>query len=168
MNLQLRSIIPSVLLLVSCSGNDEFSPEKFQPTKVFEFHEGSLVQGCDDPTVRKVTVIDDRTAKIYVWHKGCPNNRVEEDELIYNYRIDDAANWRQEYDWLKTDAKVIVLENQSAGYYGGHLHLSKRYLISNAYNKETLLETRLFQQLDPEEYPSRDGVFTSQGGLKMN
>jgi hypothetical protein len=112
-----------------------------------------------------VSVVDEKTAKIYAWHKGCPNNRVEEGEMIYSYKFDEASNWRQEFDWLKTDKKVIILENKSAGYYGGHMHLSKRYMISNAYNENSFIETRLFQPLDLQEYPSRDGVFNSQGGL---
>ena len=45
------------------------------------------------------------------------------------------------------------------------MYLSKRYMISNAYNENSFIETRLFQQLDLQEYPSRDGVFSSQGGL---
>lgn len=143
----------------------KFDVVDFKTGKTFEFHEQSIVTECTDPTIRKISVIDEKSAKIYVWHKGCPNNRVEEDELIYSYRLDDASNWRQEYDWLKTENKVIILENESAGYYGGHMYLSKRYMISNAYNENSFIETRLFQQLDLQEYPSRDGVFTSQGGL---
>lgn len=147
------------------SSSKKFAVEDFKLGKTFEFHEQSIVTECTDPTIRKISVIDEKSAKIYVWHKGCPNNRVEEDELIYNYRLDDASNWHQEYDWLKTDNKVIILENESSGYYGGHMYLSKRYMISNAYNENSFIETRLFQQLDPQEYPSRDGVFTSLGGI---
>ena len=143
----------------------KFEVADFKSGKTFEFHEQSIVTECTDPTIRKISVIDEKTAKIYVWHKGCPNNIVEEDEMIYSYRLDEASNWRQEYDWLKTENKVIILENESAGYYGGHMYLSKRYMISNAYNENSFIETRLFQQLDLQEYPSRDGVFSSQGGL---
>ena len=143
----------------------KFEVGDFKSGKTFEFHEQSIVTECTDPTIRKISVIDEKTAKIYVWHKGCTDNIVEEEELIYSYRLDDASNWRQEYDWLKTDNKVVILENESAGYYGGYMYLSKRYMISNAYNENSFIETRLFQQLDLQEYPSRDGVFTSQGGL---
>jgi hypothetical protein len=143
----------------------KFEVTDFKSGKTFEFHEQSIVTECTDPTIRKISVIDEKTAKIYVWHKGCPNNIVEEDEMIYSYRLDEASNWRQEYDWLKTENKVIILENESSGYYGGHMYLSKRYMISNAYNENSFIETRLFQQLDLQEYPSRDGVFSSQGGL---
>jgi len=143
----------------------KFSVDDFVPGKTFEFHAHSIVAECTDPTIRKVTVLDNQTVKIYVWHKGCPNNRVEEDELIYSYKIEESSKWRHEYEWLKTDDKVVILENKSAGYYGGHMYLSKRYMITNAYNKERFLETRLFQQLDIEEYPSRNGVFSSEGGM---
>jgi hypothetical protein len=143
----------------------KFSVDDFVPGRTFEFHESSIVVECKDPTIRKVSVVDGNTAKIYVWHKGCPNNRVEEDEMTYTYRTDNSSNWRHEYTWLKTDEKVIILENKSAGYYGGHMYLSKRYMITNAYNQSKFIETRLFEQLDIEEYPSRDEVFSSQGGL---
>jgi hypothetical protein len=155
------------VIMTSCGDNSKFSTTEFSPNKIYEFHESSIVTECTDPTIRKVTVIDDRTAKIYLWHKGCPNNRINEDELIYNYRIDEATNWSQEYDWLKTDSKVIILENENAGYYNGHSHLAKRYMITNAYNENDFIETRIFEQLDPKEYPSRDGVFTSAGGINL-
>lgn len=143
----------------------KFSVDDFVPGKTFEFHERSIVTECTDPTIRRVSVLDNQTVKMYVWNKGCPNNRVEEDEMVYSYRIDNSSNWRHEYTWLKTDDKVIILENKSAGYYGGHMYLSKRYMITNAYNQEKFLETRLFEQLDVEEYPSRNGVFSSEGGM---
>jgi len=146
--------------------DSKFELSSFQPNKTFEFHEGSIVSECKDPTIRKVTVLDDKTAKIYVWHKGCPNNRIEEEELIYNYRIDESTNWNQEYDWLKTDSKVIFLENNNAGYYNGYMYLAKRYMISNAYNKKTFLDARIFEQLDLQEYPGRRGVYTGSGRLK--
>lgn len=154
---------PSIPIVVK-----KFKIEDFRPGFTFEFHEHSIVKECTDPTIRKITVIDEKTAKIYVWHKGCPNNRIEEDELIYSYRIDESSNWRQEYSWLNTDSKVIILENESSGYYNGHMYLSKRYMISNAYDQARFIETRLFLQLDPEEYPSRNGVFSSQGNLISN
>jgi hypothetical protein len=162
------AILFTSVIIASCgSGDAKFSTTEFSPNKTFEFHESSIVTECKDPTIRKVTVIDDRTAKIYLWYKGCPNNRIEEDELVYNYRIDEATNWRQEYEWLKTDPKVIILENENAGYYNGHSHLAKRYMITNAYNENNFIETRIFEQLDPKEYPSRYGVFTSAGGINL-
>ena len=60
------------------------------------------------------------------------------------------------------------LENESAGYYAGHRNLSKRYMITNAYyedNNNDFFGTMLFEQLDPQEYPSADGRFKSVGGI---
>jgi hypothetical protein len=46
------------------------------------------------------------------------------------------------------------------------MKLTKRYLISNAYMEKEFIEFRIFEQLDPEQYRARNGVFTSAGGLK--
>jgi hypothetical protein len=107
-----------------------FAVENFKPGRMFEFHEQSIVNECKDPTIRKISVVDEKSAKIYVWHKGCPNDRIEEDELIYNYRIDDASNWRHEYVWLKTDNKVIILENESTEF----LQVELIYIYCNGSN----------------------------------
>ena len=145
---------------------NKFDLASFKPSSTFEFHKSSMLKECTDPDIKRVTVIDGTTAKIYAWHKGCPNNRIEEEELIYTYRVDDASNWSQEYGWLNTDSKVILLENSNAGYYKGYNLLAKRYMISNAYNESKFIEPRIFEQLDEQEYPSRNGVFTSDGALK--
>ncbi|MBM3161015.1 MAG: hypothetical protein FJZ66_06720 [Bacteroidetes bacterium] len=144
----------------------KFDIASFTPGKSFEFQKSSLIKECTDPDIKRVTVIDDKTVKLYAWHKGCPNNQINEEELIYTYRIDDASNWSQEYRWLKTDSKVILLENEKAGYYNGYELLSKRYMITNAYNESKFIEPRIFEQLDEQEYPSRNGVFTSDGTLR--
>ncbi|MBC8305309.1 MAG: hypothetical protein H8E55_57295 [Pelagibacterales bacterium] len=154
-----------IFFIVGCGSKDKFEISSFIPNTSFEFHEHSMIKECKDPSKRIIKVIDENTAEIYIWHKGCPNNRVTEEKLIYNYRADDASNWDHEYSWLSTDDKVIILENKNAGYYNGYMHLSKRYLISNAYKDSKLIEARLFQQLDKQEYPSRNEVFTSHGGL---
>ena len=60
---------------------------------------------------------------------------------------------------------MLVLENVRAGFHNGYESLAKRYLMANAYNKGKLIEFRIFEQLDPADYPARDGVFTSAGGL---
>ena len=147
------------------NSKSKFEISAFAPKTSFEFHEYPMSSECKDPSKRIINVIDKNTAEIYIWHKGCPNNRVTQERLIYEYRIDNASNWDHEYNWLSTDDKVIILENKSAGYYNGYMHLAKRYMISNAYNNSEFIETRLFKQLDKQEYPSRDEVFTSNGGL---
>lgn len=153
------------LLICSCGGNGtkKFDINTFTPNSVFEFHEHSLSSECPDPSKRIVTVLDDTTASIYIWHKGCPNEKIYREKLIYNYRIDDASNWRLE--WGGTDDKVIILENPNAGYYNGYMHLSKRYMISNSYSDGKLIEPRIFQQLDKREYPGRNEEFVTHGGL---
>ena len=175
--------IGAIFLLISCASEEDKSDKKvdsgstevierkfdiasFTPGRTFEFHKSSMIQECTDPDIKRVSIIDDKTVKIYAWHKGCPNNQIDEEELIYTYRIDDASNWSQEYGWLRTDNKVIVLENENAGYYKGYDLLSKRYMITNAYNGSKFIEPRIFEQLDEQEYPSRNGVFTSDGALK--
>ena len=162
--LNLLFVLP---FLFSCGGN-EFDVSSFVPNATFEFRETSIAVECvEDPTIITINVIDDKTAKIHLKHTGCPSGGVTEDELIYSYKIDESTNWNQEYDWLKTDPKVIILENNNAGYYNGHMFLAKRYMISNAYDKDEFIEARIFNQLDPEEYPMRNGVFSGCGGLHI-
>lgn len=121
---------------------------------------------CREPNTIKISILGQNKAKVYVKHVGCPNGIVTEEEGEFHYRLDDAKNWRHEYSWLKTDNKVIILENHKAGYSNGYMELAKRYLISNAYKENEFIEFRIFEQLDPEQYPNRNGVFTSFGGLK--
>ena len=147
------------------TSNEKFSTTDLLPGKTFEFHESSMFTECIDPTIRKITVIDDKTAKIYLWYKGCPNNRIEEDELIYGYKIDEGKKCKQDDDLLKTDAKVLILENENAGNNNGHSHLEKRYMISNTYIDKEFSGIRIFEQLDIQEYPDREGVFVWVGSI---
>ena len=149
------------------TSNEKFSTTDLLPGKTFEFHESSMFTECIDPTIRKITVIDDKTAKIYLWYKGCPNNRIEEDELIYGYKIDEeyAEGGKTENKVIGYDAKVLILENENAGNNNGHSHLEKRYMISNTYFDKEFDGIRIFEQLDIQEYPDREGVFVWVGSI---
>lgn len=131
----------------------------------FEFHKASIINECKDPFILKVKFIDNSNVKVSSWTKGCPNNIIREEELMYSYRIDKSSNWKQEYDDLTTEEEVLILENPNAGYVNGYWDLSKRFLISNAYVQSEFIAFRIFRQLDPIEYPSRNSVFTSAGDL---
>jgi hypothetical protein len=158
-----------------CKSDGKFNVEKFKEGEMFEFHYHLISSGfydkeCKDPTIRKITVLDNKTAKIYVWNKACPIGTIEEDSLIYNYKIDNSANYGYEHGNMIREEKVIVLENNNAGYLNGHMYLEKKYLITNAYNAEDdkFIEVRLFNQLDKKEYPGRNSEFVESGGLKIN
>jgi len=86
-----------------------------------------------------------------------------EDKLVYSYYLDDASNYKIDNDYLKSDSKVIVLENQNAGYRNGYENLEKRYIISNYYLYKEFNGFKIFEQLDPKIYRSSDGVFNSAG-----
>jgi hypothetical protein len=143
----------------------KFNLSLVKPGRKFEFHQRSMIIECKDPHILKLHFLDSNKVVVRSWYKGCPNNRINEEELVYNYRIDNATNYRHEYSWLKSDTKVVVLTNESAGYYNGYSQLKKKYIISNAYDNSRYIDARIFEQLDIVEYPSRNGVFTTSGRL---
>lgn len=169
-NLLILFFIISNLGFYGCKSDGKFNVEKFKKGEMFEFHQHQIVTECKDPTIRKITVIDEKTAKIYVWNKGCPVGTIDEDSLIYNYKIDNASNYSYEHGNMIRNEKVIVLENNNGGYSSGHMYLEKKYLITNAYGSDDdkFIEVRLFNQLDKKEYPGRNSEFVESGGLKLN
>ena len=134
-----------------------------KPGKVLEFKLYPRIVECRDPEIKKLFFLDNNQVKIYVWYKGCPNNQISEEELVYSYYIDDATNYKIDNEYLKSDSKVIVLENENAGYRNGYNHLEKRYIISNYYWYKEFNGFRIFEQLDPQIYPARNGIFTNSG-----
>ena len=164
-----KKLVTASLLLcwiAGCSIDDKINVSNIKQGDILEFYDTPMLKECTEPDIIKVSILGQDKAKVYVKHVGCPNGRVTEEEGEFDYRLDDAKNWRHEYNWLKTDPKVLILENPKAGYSNGYMELAKRYLISNAYNEKEFIEFRIFEQLDPEQYRARNGVFTSAGGLK--
>ena len=153
------------LLMVTCiNAQVKINIATIKPGKRLEFNLFSMIVECKDPHKLKLKFIEGNKVIVSSWNKGCPNNRIREEELTYDYFIDDASNYRHEYNWLRTDRKVLVLTNISAGYDNGYYNLEKNYIISNAYNNGYFLEARIFAKLDEKQYPSRNGVYTNAGG----
>jgi hypothetical protein len=165
--MDMKNIICLILSISICSfanAQVKINLANIKSGRKLEFNLGSMISECKDPHKLKLKFIDGNKVVINSWYKGCPNNRISEEELTYDYYIDDAINYRHEYNWLRTDKKVIVLTNNSAGYNNGYYKLEKKYIISNAYNNGYFIEARIFAQLDINQYPSRNGVYTNAGG----
>jgi len=109
-----------------------------------------------------ITFLDNNRAEVNYWHKGYPNNVINNERLIYFYKIDNSYNSEIEYDWEGVDEKVIMLQNENAGWSNRKLFLEKKFMLSNAFNKEEnskFLGFRIFKQLDG------GGAFLNAGDL---
>jgi hypothetical protein len=167
-------VIIIVTLSIIFTIENIYSQSKFninlvKETTKLEFHKFPMIKECKDPHKIKIRFISREKAVVFSWYKGCPNSRVSEEELEYKVIIDNAEDYRFEYDWITSDNKVVLLVNDEAGYLNGYSHLEKRYIITNTYNGSTFLGANIYHQLDVQEYPSRRGVYVSAGNLvKIN
>jgi len=156
-------MICSVFLFQNAKSQIRFNLNSVRPGKYFEFHQYPMIAECKDPHKMKFTFLNDKKVKINSWYKGCPNNRISQEELIYDYEIVDGADFSLEYNWMRIDTKVLLISNNSAGYSNGYYKLEKKYIISNVFNGKYFIDAKILNQLDPKEYPSRNGVYIAGG-----
>lgn len=160
------------ILFIGCEKTEYSAKNSFdisRPYDIANIKSGTKLEFIQYPInidahMDTITIIflDNNKAEVNYWHKGYPNNVINNERLIYYYKIDNSYNLEIEYKWEGVDEKVIILQNENAGWSNRKIFLEKKFMLSNAFNKEEnskFLGFRIFKQIDG------GGTFLNAGDL---
>lgn len=164
--------IIATILFIGCEKTEDSTKNSFdisRPYDIANIKSGTKLEFIQYPTnidvymdTITITFLDNSRADVNYWHKGYPNNVINNERLIYFYKIENSYNLEIEYNWEGVDEKVIILQNENAGWSNRKIFLEKKFMLSNAFNKEEnskFLGLRIFKQLDG------GGAFLNAGDL---
>jgi len=169
-------------LFISCGNKDQKSKSedlKLNEIKLNKIKTGDVLifgEGCDKSCDSiNLEFSSKNMAKLKITHSWEMNGnsgfyKKEYYEGDYNYELLPVNAIKSDNEsWPLIDS-LIVLTNEKYGNDNGYLYLSKKYAISKckSTSSDEIQEPRIYQWLDPINYPSRNGEFSFSGSILLN
>jgi hypothetical protein len=183
------AILTTSVVLTSCgnSKNDTTESSQSEKTEKINLSEiklnnlktGDILifgEGCNKACDSVyLEFLESNKAKVYFTHvyemngnSGIYKKEQEEGEYSVTFLAANEIITDNNY-WPLFDS-VIVLSNDQYGFDHGHLHLSKKFAIAKSKNKSSneIQGPIIYEWLDPINYPSRNGEYSSSGSIIIN